>query len=237
MSNLDQTLAPEIVINKEDYLQVNNSYCQTIYLMGYPASLDCNWLINLTKTEQAHTDISMFIQPLDSLKVIEKLKRKAAKDEVRLIHDEEKGYLQDVGMRVRLEDSLELIQLLQSNITRPFQVSLIITVWADDLTILKNRVEQIERAVVAGQTRKAILRHQEGFQTQLPILKNKFIDKFSAKNIHTQGLAQLFPLIYDDTNDQADRIVLSEPDSPKTLKTAKTLPKKSNKTKTKPPKA
>jgi hypothetical protein len=224
--SIDHQIAPEMLLVEQDYVQVGNSYCKTIYLMHYPAQVEDGWLQLFCLKHERYTDISMFINPLDTSEMLTKLKNRIAQLEARLAHDEKKKVVSNLQVERSYNDLLELYNLIAQSLTKPFQVSVVITVWGSSVDSLNTRVEDIERNVTAAKTRRADLKHLDGLLTQLPVLDNKLCAAYSVKNIHSQGLATMFPFIYNDCDDdeQADRIVLSDPKNPGDLTTAKKLP-------------
>lgn len=190
-------VAPQSFVVAQDHVQVGDEYCRTLFIVSYPPLAEDNWLWPLYRFREA-LDISMHITPLDTRYVTNKLKGRIAKDEAIIQKNAEAGSLPDFRLERRLQDNVALLEAIENDTTRPFQVSFLVTVRANSLTELNEITEALERRMTMASTRRADLRQKDGFLSSLPVLQNHLHDTMTVRNIHTHGLQTMFPFTSAD---------------------------------------
>lgn len=190
-------IAPEMFLVENTHVQVGDEYARTLYAVGLPADVSPNWLAPLLRFPET-MDVSFFIHPLDKKHYINKLRLRLAKDEAQLTADMEAGQLTRGDVERRYHELRELLRLLEADQTRPFQVTVVITVRGSSPQELDEICDLMERRLSTIDMRRASLRHKDGFLTTLPFMQNRLRDSIAAQNVHTQGLQTFFPLTAQD---------------------------------------
>lgn len=198
-TDIARAIAPSSVIFHEDYFKLNETYQRVMYLESWPVEVEPNWLRSIFQWHRA-IDISIYYQPLPVKSLLNKLRSKSARESAELEKDESEGMSIDYSRVQRLEDSLTLQEMLQRGETKPFQISLLIAIRANNLTELNELTVQIEKQIdaISARTRRADLRQKDAFLSVLPFGRNYIADAFSTRNMHTQGAQYSFPLANAD---------------------------------------
>lgn len=193
-----ELVAPQLFQVRDDYVKVGDEFCRTLYMYAFPPSTEDNWIKPLLRFSEA-IDVSIHIQPLPVQFIVDRLRDRINHDEATLLKSQQDGLIQDFKKQRRYEDNLQLVQAIEQDVTKPYQVALIFTIRADSLGELDRITDVVERTTVSGaQVNKATLRHKDGFQATMPFLQNPLSGKIVCKNIHTHALQMMFPFISSD---------------------------------------
>lgn len=190
--DVPRLVAPNTLIQAEDHVRVGGEYCRTLYVMVLPPSVHDNWLYPLFLWQEV-IDVSLYVYPLDTDQVVKSLRRRIGRDEAQLIVEEQQGKIRSFDRERRYGDNLQFLEAIENDQTRPFQVSVIITLRAKTLDRLDAVTEQLEKRLTMCEIRRADLRQLKGYLTTLPVLQNHLLDTFAVKNIQTHGLQTMFP--------------------------------------------
>lgn len=190
-------VAPQSFVVDDFYVRVGGEFCRTLWVMTYPPTVRDNWLHPLFLWPEV-IDISLFVNPLDAGHVIKNLRHLAVRDEASLLYAEEQGKQRDFALERRYADNMQFIEALENDQTRPFQVSLLITLRARTEEQLDNISEQLERRLSMCGVRRADLRQKAGFLSTLPLLQNRLADSYGVSNMQTDGVQTMFPLTSSD---------------------------------------
>lgn len=185
-------VAPDSALHQESYFKVGDTYTRTLYIHNYPRQVDDNWLRDMLRFRHA-VDVAIYIQPLDIKKFLDQMRQRISRDEASIQTQIEQGQVIDARRQARLNDTREYVEAVSSDITRPFQVMVAVTLRADSLEELDNVTEEFERSLTSVKTRRATWRHEHGFHTTLPLMQNKLYDMQAIRGMHTQGLMSMFP--------------------------------------------
>src|ERR1035437_4614365 len=197
--DIARRVAPTSVTFHDDYMQTGDFFLRTLYISSYPTQVDVGWLQTIYQYQEA-LDVSLFIQPLSSPSILKRLRTKVARETAQIQQDFESGAARDFEREKRLEDSLELQEELERDRTKPFQVSLVITVKArskDELDIITDAIERKMDGIQA-KTRRAARRQKDGLLSILPVGKNYLKDAYSTRNMQTHAVQTMFPLTSSD---------------------------------------
>ena len=197
--DIARRVAPTSVTFHDDYMQTGDFFLRTLYISSYPTQVDVGWLQTIYQYQEA-LDVSLFIQPLSSPSILKRLRTKVARETAQIQQDFESGAARDFEREKRLEDSLALQEALERDETKPFQVSLVITVKArskDELDIITDAIERKMDGIQA-KTRRAARRQKDGLLSVLPVGKNYLKDAYSTRNMQTHAVQTMFPLTSSD---------------------------------------
>ena len=194
-------IAPASLVLKNNYLQLNDYFVKTLFVLTYPQYVDTNWLSPIINFDLSF-DISMHIYPVDSADIMRTLRRKATEMESSLRINTEKGAIRDPELEIAFQDVEELRDKLQRGQERFFHYALYFTIYAKDLSELEAATDRIETAL-GGQliyTKQAILQMDAGFNSSLPINQDELN---VIRNMTSSSLATTFPFVSSDltTND------------------------------------
>jgi conjugal transfer ATP-binding protein TraC len=177
-------------------LKINNIHAKTYYVYSYPRYLEPNWLSPIINFD-ATFDLSLFIYPRDSAKIMKILRRKVVEMISSKHMNEKQGKINSTSLDTALEDAQELRVNLQRGMEKFFHVGMYITVYAKDAATLKQTSKQIE-TILGGQlvmTRSADFRTERGFTTCTP----QAIDLLEVtRNMNSSPLSTTFPFISSD---------------------------------------
>ena len=194
-------IAPASLVLKNNYLQLNNYFVKTLFVLTYPQYVDTNWLNPIVNFD-LNFDISMHIYPVDNANIMSTLRRKATEMESSLRINAEKGAIRDPELEIAFQDVEELRDKLQRGQERFFHYALYFTIYAKSLDELEEATNRIETAL-GGQliyTKQAILQMGAGFNSSLPIGQDELN---VIRNMTSASLATTFPFVSSDltTND------------------------------------
>ena len=184
-------IAPSFVEVDFNSLKIDDRYCRTLYVVGYPRYVGANWLYPLITFDHP-LYVSMYIYPTESKSVLDDLKRKIAEMEATIEGDIKAGKVVDPTVQVSLDDALALQAELAKGAERFFQFGLYITIPADTLEEL-NRITKEVDSVLSSLliiARQSTLQMEEGFKSTMPM----FFDKLQVwRNMDTTSLSMTFP--------------------------------------------
>ena len=188
---IQDVISPEAIEVDFSELKINSAYTRSFFVAGYPRSVLANWLSPLINFP-ATTNISMFIYPVDSSDILDKLKRKITEMEAELQSDLRAGKITNIDTEVKLEDAVSLREELAKGTYKFFQFGLYFTVYANDMEEL-NRISSALKSSLGAQliiAKQATLQMGSGFKNTLPM----GIDRFKVnRNMDTTSLATTFP--------------------------------------------
>src|SRR3990167_10128604 len=83
---IQDIIAPEAIEVDFTYQKINSTYTRTLFVAGYPRTVQANWLSPLINFPN-QASIAMFVYPVDSAEVLENLKRKITEMEAEVQSD------------------------------------------------------------------------------------------------------------------------------------------------------
>jgi len=193
LASVRDLIAPASFIISPSQIQINNLFVRTLFVYSYPRYLNTNWLASLINYD-AVLDISMFIYPLTSQKVMEDLRKKIGQMESTWRTEKEKGLVSDPELETAMQDVESLRFSLQKGEVKLFQAGLYITVYGKSEEELNNTIKSIE-SMMGGAltfTKPAIFRMEQGFNSSLPTGTDELA---VLRNLDTGSLSTSFPFI------------------------------------------
>lgn len=198
---LRDVIAPAALKIEPKQLYLGEKIARTFFAISYPRYLSDNWfspIINLDKV----FDISLFIHPIDTAKVLRSFQKKVAEVQSQISIREEKGLVRDPILDTSYRDLEMLRDKLQQAQEKLFNVGLYITIYADTEKEL-DRLEQEIKTILESKLvyiRPALFQQEEGFKSVLPLGND-------ALSIHTKlnssPLSSFFPFVsFDLTSDK-----------------------------------
>ena len=193
---LRDVIAPAAIQVTSKNISLGNTLARSFAIVSYPRFLNEGWfspVINLSK----EFDVSIFIHPMDSKRVLRKFRRKVAQVESQIIEREQKGMVRDPKLDTAHKD----LELLRDNIQQAteklFEVGVYITIYGESMEEI-NTVEKDVRSILEGRLifiKPTIFQQEQGFRSTNPFGTDLL-------NIHTklnsEPLSSLFPFISFD---------------------------------------
>src|SRR3972149_6435720 len=198
---LRDIIAPSALKVGPQEINLGEKVMRTYFIVSYPRLLSTNWfspIINLDKI----FDISIFIHPIETAKILKKFKKKVAEVQSQINIREEKGFVRDPMLDTAYQDLEGLRDKLQQAQEKIFDVGIYITVQGDNDDDLKKAASEV-RSILESRliyVRPALFQQEEGFTSTLPINKDEL-------NVHSKlnsaPLSSLFPFVsFDLTSDR-----------------------------------
>ena len=182
-------------------LHLNNLYVKTYYVYSYPRFLEPNWMNQIINFD-ATLDISIFVYPRNSAKIMKILRRKVVEMISTKNLNEKRGVINSTSLDTALEDAQGLRVDLQRGMEKFFHVGIYLTVYAESEEKLKKTSQQLE-TLLGGQlimVRSADFRTERGFESTLP-QANDLLEV--TRNMNTSPLSTTFPFVSNDlTSDE-----------------------------------
>jgi type IV secretory pathway VirB4 component len=191
ITSLRDLIAPSSMKVDINDLNVSGKYARSFYVFSYPRFIDTNWLSPIINFD-ASMDISQFIYPTDSARILKVLRTKVAQMQSSMRINAEKGLVSDPKLETQLADAERLRRDIQKGIEKFFQFGLYVTVYADDKEKLDKLVKQLE-SLLGGKlvlSKRSSLRMEQAFNSTLPL----GLDEVEvATNMNTSPLSSTFP--------------------------------------------
>jgi conjugal transfer ATP-binding protein TraC len=191
LAHVKDVIAPAMMRIDATKLQIGDTFVRTIYTYAYPDVLEGNWLSPLINWD-IKFDISMFVYPVDSARVMRFLRKRMTQLRSQLAINRDKGLIGDPHLDAQIQDVDELQQALTRGQEKYFHLSLYITTYAENEDELK-KISNTLDVMLAGRnilTKQSFLRAEQGFIATGPFARDE-VNVF--RNISTKGLSTTFP--------------------------------------------
>lgn len=176
---------------------IGDDHCATLAVAGYPAQVGAGWLEPLL-SYPGRLDVSLHIDPVPAPVAATRLRKQRARLESSRRADAAKGRLDDPDLDAAADDAAALAARLARGQVRLFRVGVYLTVHADSLSQLADRVAEV-RALAAGMlldTVPATWRALQGWTTgALPLAADSLQVR---RSVDTDVLAASFPFASPD---------------------------------------
>src|SRR3989344_1866279 len=186
-------VAPAALKIDPKFLQLNDLYLRTLFVMTYPRYVTIGWFAPIIN-ESLTLDISMFFYPMDINLVLKQLRNKVGAMEAEIIANHEKGAPRDPIAETALRDIESLRDGLTQGTEKFFQFALYVTVYAKSEEELNTASDQIENLLGMQliYSRRALYQSEQGFNSTLPLGN----DELSiSTNMNSSPIASSFPFV------------------------------------------
>ena len=188
---IKDAIAPSMIRIDATKLQIGDTYIRTIFTYAYPDVLEWNWLSPLINWD-VKFDISMFIYPVDSARVMKFLRKRLTQLGSQRAMNNGKWLIWDPHLDAQIQDVEELQQYLTRGQEKYFHFSLYITTYAESEDEMKKLTNMLDM-MLAGRnilTKQTFLRSEQWFIATGPFARDE-VNVF--RNISTKGLSTTFP--------------------------------------------
>ncbi len=197
--NLVDLISPGGLKMHSNYIQIGEKYARTIFVFTYPQILNTAWFSPIITLDQ-EMNISFFINPINTNKVLKELTKKSAQIQSQISLQLEKGKIRDPKLETAVENVEDLRSKLQKNAEKLFKFGLYITFFSDSPEKL-DEIENKVRAMLENQmvyAKPAVFQQEQGFISTLPLKSDKLLIHNS---LNTSPLSSAFPFISSDLTD------------------------------------
>jgi conjugal transfer ATP-binding protein TraC len=197
---LQDIVAPSALKIESKSLNLGDKIARTFFIISYPRFLSDNWfspIINLDKV----FDVSIFIHPIDTSLALRQFQKKVAEVQSQINVREGKGMVRDPMLDTAYQDLEGLRDNLIQAQQKMFDVSIYITVYADnelELYKVENEIKSILESKLIY-IKPALFQQEEGFKSVMP-LGNDLLDIH--QKLNSEPLSSVFPFVsFDLTSD------------------------------------
>lgn len=189
-------IAPASMHVTPHYLELNNKFIRTLFVIGYPRYIRVDWFTPIINFS-APLDISMYFYKVKPEVILKQLRNRVGILEAETSSDAEKGAPRDPIKETALRDTEKLRDDLTQGIEQFFQFGLYITMYADskeELELLSQKVEAILGSKLVY-SRRSFYQSEQGFNSTLPLANDELMVTF---NMNTSPCASAFPFVSAD---------------------------------------
>ncbi len=198
---LKDIIAPSALKVEPRALNLGDKIARSFFVISYPSFLTDNWfspIVNLDKV----FDISIFVHPIETSKVLKVLEKKVAETESQINLREERGLVRDPMLDAAYQNQEELRDSLMQAQERLFDVGLYLTIYGDSISEIDKAESEIKSILESKliYIKPALFQQEEGFKSVIPLGDDLL-------NVHTKlnssPLSSVFPFVsFDLTSDR-----------------------------------
>jgi len=196
VATVTDLIAPAALKMNTNFIQVGETFAKTIFVTTYPRYLQTAWfspIINL----DVPIDISMFVHPMETAKVMKSLRRSITQVESQIHLEAEAGKVRDPILETALRDIEDLRDKLQQGTERFFKYGLYITVYGNSKEEMEKSTQFIESLLESRlvYVKEAVFRSEQGLVSTLPLANDEL---GVSNNMNSQPLSTTFPFVSSD---------------------------------------
>jgi type IV secretory pathway VirB4 component len=178
------------------WVRVGDGYTSTLVVTGYPAEVGAGWLDPILGFP-GRVDVALHIEPVPPVVAAQRLRKQRGRLESSRRHDAARGRLDDPEVDAAAFDAADLATSLARGEARLFRVGLYLTVHADTIEDLTERVTEVRNlaASLLLDSAPATWRQLQGWISTLPL----GYDAIGMRRVFdTAALAAAFPFSSPD---------------------------------------
>jgi conjugal transfer ATP-binding protein TraC len=189
-------VSPSFIEIKQNLIKLEEKLTKTFFIFSYPRFLTINWLSPIINFNRP-IDISFFIYPTESEKILKTLRKKVTEVQAELSEQAEKGLIRDPSLEAAYGDLEELRDRLYSAQERMFRLGIYLTIYADtekELSESENEIKSFFEGKMVY-TKPALFKQREGFVSTSPY----GLDLLQINtSMNTEPLSSTFPFVSFD---------------------------------------
>ncbi len=193
---LQDIIAPSALRIESKSINLGDKIARTFFIISFPRFLSDNWfspIINLDKV----FDVSIFIHPVDTSLALRQFQKKVAEVQSQISVRERRGMVRDPMLDTAYQDLEGLRDNLIQAQQKMFDVSIYITVYADnemELFKVENEIKSILESKLIY-IKPALFQQEDGFKSVMPI-GNDLLNVH--QKLNSDPLSSIFPFISFD---------------------------------------
>jgi len=186
-------ISPSAYRVESSFLRLNDKFISTLYVVTYPRFIQIGWFAPVINYS-IPLDVAIYYYPVDSPKILKKLKNKVGNIEAQLSLDAEKGSPRDPQLETALSDIEQLRDNLTQGVERFFQIGFYVTIYADNKEDLDKRLETVENIFGSKLifTKRSLFTSKQGFNSTLPMGNDEL---YIVSNMNSSPASASFPFI------------------------------------------
>lgn len=198
---LKDVIAPSALKVSPRELSLGDKIVRSFFVISYPRFLGESWfapIINLDKV----FNISIFIHPVDTAKVLGQFKKKVAEVQSQISIRESKGLVRDPMLDTAYQDLEQLREQLQQAQEKLFDVGVYISIYGDSAAELDKTESEIKSILESKlvYVKPALFQQEQGYKSNLPTASDELLVH---SKLNSSPLSSLFPFIsFDLTSDK-----------------------------------
>ncbi len=199
-------LAPSSIENKPDYIKIGEQYCRVIAVLGVPRVVRAGFL-NALMMQQGDFDVSIHASPRQVEDTIAELNHELVKMAADLYSMESRGDVVPPSLKMKYDDTMRILQLLQSGEEKLFDFSLYINIRAKSPEKLDEMTGRMGATLgqLALLYKTMDLQMHEALPSVLPIARNRL---GITRNMTSSALAACFPFTTSNLQVMENGIVM-----------------------------
>ncbi len=196
LTTIRDLISPSSVSITTGQMSMGTKLVRSFFVLTYSRIITSGWLEGVINAD-IPLDLSIFIYPEDSSKVLKDLKSKVGKIQASLQINAEKGAARDPALETAYRDVEALRDAIQQGVEKFFKIGVYIQIYADTQDQLERNSQFVESMFDQQNIiiKRAALQMDDGFNSCLPILKD---DLFVYSNMNTSPLSACFPFVSSD---------------------------------------
>ncbi len=186
-------ISPAAFKVESGFLRLNDKFISTLYIVTYPRFINIGWFAPVINYS-VPLDVAIYYYPLESPKILKKLKNKVGNIEAQLSQDTEKGTPRDPQLETALSDIEQLRDNLTQGTEKFFQTGFYVTIYADSQEELDKRMETLENVFGSKLifTKRSLFTSKQGFNSTLPLGNDEL---YIVSNMNSSPASASFPFI------------------------------------------
>jgi type IV secretory pathway VirB4 component len=196
MATIRDIIAPAAIQVEYNYIRLGNNFLRSFFVYSYPRYLYTDWLSPVINSDFT-IDTSLYIYPVNSKDILQKLRTKSAQIESTVAEQQQKGLVRDPMLETAYQDVEELRDTLQRGEAKFFKSSLYFTIYAKSLEELESETNFLEN-LLGGQlvlTKQTFLQQEQAMNSTMPLCNDELL---ITKNLDTGALSTFFPFVSSD---------------------------------------
>jgi conjugal transfer ATP-binding protein TraC len=193
ISQLFDLIAPSAIRVTPKYIQIGETFAQTIFVIAYPRYLHSSWFSPIINID-IPMDISMFIHPIETYSLLKTLRRSATQIQSQIHMGQEKGMTRDPALETAMQDIEELRDKLQQGTEKFFRFGLYLTLYGQNEKELEKQYKFIASILEAQLVyiKPAVFKTEQGFNSTLPLANDELN---VGTNMNSGPLSTTFPFV------------------------------------------
>lgn len=195
-ASIKDLIAPAGLKIDSNSIQLGEKYGRIIFIFSYPRFLHTGWFAPIITLDK-EMNISIFVHPVDTVLILNQLRKKVAQVQAQILEQQEKGQVRDPILETSLTDMEALRDMLQQGTEKFFKFGVYISIFGNSLKELDD-IENEIRGILETKlvyAKPASFQQEQGLVSTLPLNQ----DSLSIHNsFNSAVVSSIFPFISAD---------------------------------------
>ena len=196
MLELQDVIAPAALKVSPKSLNVSGKLTRTFFVISYPRYLTEGWFAPIVNLDKVF-DISIFIHPVDTAKVLRQFQKKVAEVQSQMADRDKKGLVRDPTLDTAYQDLEKLRDDLVQAQEKLFDVGIYLTIYASDEDELDKTESEIRSLLESKLVilKPALFQQEQGFRSTAPLGNDELMVH---TKLNSSPLSSVFPFLSFD---------------------------------------